>query len=64
MESTFKYIKFGTLCPAPNDDKIWIALVIAGRNTMLYNSNKPSGHFLSKIRELNALGYRAAPVSI
>ncbi|XP_038213729.1 FAST kinase domain-containing protein 5, mitochondrial [Zerene cesonia] len=62
VKSIFNNIKFGQLCPIPNDN-IWIALIIAGRNAMLYNSEKPSGHFLSKIRELNALGYHAAIVS-
>ncbi|CAG4940646.1 unnamed protein product [Colias eurytheme] len=62
VKNIFNNVKFGHLCPAP-DDNIWIALIIAGRNAMLYDSDKPSGHFLSKIRELNALGYHAAIVS-
>ncbi|CAK1551761.1 unnamed protein product [Leptosia nina] len=62
VQDVFSNIKFGTLCSAPNDNNIWIALIVVGRNGMLYKDNKPSGHFLSKIRELNALGFKAAPV--
>ncbi|XP_045525828.1 FAST kinase domain-containing protein 5, mitochondrial [Pieris brassicae] len=54
--------KFGKLHPAPNDSNIWIVLVIAGRNVLLHNSDEPCGHLLSKIRELNAMGYKSAPV--
>ncbi|XP_026765134.3 uncharacterized protein LOC113523378 [Galleria mellonella] len=57
----FKQTKFGLLQKLPNDNE-WIILVITGRNGIIHNNNTPSGHFLNKIKELNALGYNAGLV--
>ncbi|XP_049865600.1 FAST kinase domain-containing protein 5, mitochondrial [Pectinophora gossypiella] len=50
------------LIRTPPDDNRWIVLVIAGRNTVIQGSGTPSGHVLSKIRELNALGFYSTVV--
>ncbi|VVC98656.1 unnamed protein product [Leptidea sinapis] len=55
--------KFGFNWFAPNDNNIWIALIIAGRNAMIYNSDIPCGQFYMKARELNALGFCSTIVS-
>lgn len=58
----FDESKFG-LMKSPPDDNLWIALVIAGRNAIIRNTAMVTGPFLSKIRELEALGFNAALVS-
>ncbi|XP_041973394.1 uncharacterized protein LOC121729071 [Aricia agestis] len=62
VEDIFPKTKFGMI-RYPPDDNIWIVLIIAGRNAMIHNSGGPTGHFLTKQRELNKLGYCAAVVS-
>lgn len=62
VKEAFSKTKFGLLCTPPDND-IWIALVIAGRNTLIRNLNSPTGHFESKVRELQALGFNAVVVS-
>lgn len=63
VKDAFSKTKFGLLCTPP-DDNIWIVLIIAGRNTMIRNSNTATGHFGSKVKELQALGYKAVVVSV
>lgn len=61
VDKALSETKFGLLTE-PKDNNLWIALVIANRNSFL-NSGVPTGHYTSKLRELNVLGYYAAIVS-
>ncbi|XP_050342094.1 uncharacterized protein LOC126768184 [Nymphalis io] len=62
VDKVFTETKFGFIVEPP-DNNIWICLIIAGKNTIIQNTNSPTGHFYTKMKELNALGYRAALVS-
>lgn len=62
MQNAFSEQTFGLLYKPPDHNK-WIGLVIAGRNAMLQNGSGATGHFASKVRELNALGFYAGVVS-
>lgn len=62
MKDKFQSIDFGLL-RRPPDSNTWIALVIAGRNAIIYDTDIATGFFTSKIRELQSLGYHAALVS-
>ncbi|XP_034825273.1 FAST kinase domain-containing protein 5, mitochondrial [Maniola hyperantus] len=61
VDKAFSEAKFGLLTK-PIDNNYWIALVIANRNAFL-NSGVPIGHYSSKVRELNTLGFYAAIVN-
>ncbi|CAH2063323.1 unnamed protein product, partial [Iphiclides podalirius] len=56
--NTFDNKHFG-LIKTPPDDKIWIALIIAGRNVLIRNTQIPTGPFECKLKELRVLGYHA-----
>ncbi|XP_013185801.2 uncharacterized protein LOC106131292 [Amyelois transitella] len=45
------------------DHNHWIVLVIGGKNAFISGSDTPTGPFLTKIKELRALGYHAALVN-
>lgn len=59
--NVFSSETFGVLRKPP-DSSHWIVLVIAGRNGLIKNSGLPTGPFLSKVRDLQALGFHAALV--
>ncbi|XP_072942267.1 FAST kinase domain-containing protein 5, mitochondrial [Epargyreus clarus] len=61
VNEMFKDKKYGVIYPPPDDNK-WIVLVIAGRNSMIYKFDTPTGNYQAKVRELNALGFRGALV--
>lgn len=56
VQEIFSKEIFGIIKKPPNNN-IWIVLVIAGRNVMIYNSEAPTGPFIAKVRELKTLGY-------
>ncbi|XP_052738174.1 uncharacterized protein LOC112055967 isoform X2 [Bicyclus anynana] len=60
VDKAFPDVNFGLLTRPPNSN-IWVALVIANRNSFL-KSGQPTGHYSSKLRELNTLGFYAAIV--
>ncbi|XP_047545545.1 uncharacterized protein LOC125077613 [Vanessa atalanta] len=62
VDKAFSEKKFGFIMEPPNNNK-WVCLIIAGKNTIIHNTNSPTGHFYTKMKELNALGYCAAIVS-
>lgn len=62
VDKAFNNTNFAFVTKPPNDN-IWVALIIAGRNTIVQKLNTPTGHLIAKVKELNALGYRAAIVS-
>ncbi|KAJ8724989.1 hypothetical protein PYW07_015947 [Mythimna separata] len=61
VKDAFPTKEFGLLRKPPNDNH-WIALVIAGRNAIINNTDNATGFFTSKIKQLEALGYHAALV--
>lgn len=63
VKDAFSKTSFGLLRKPP-DNNNWIVLVIAGRNAIIYGSDKPTGHFQIKIKELMALEYHAVLVVI
>ncbi|OWR44429.1 hypothetical protein KGM_215972 [Danaus plexippus plexippus] len=58
VKDVFYGKQFGLLHKAPSPNH-WIVLIVAGRNSMIQNSNRASGPFNIKIKELNTLGYYA-----
>ncbi|CAG9791947.1 unnamed protein product [Diatraea saccharalis] len=52
----FYNTKFGLL-RRPPDSNSWVALVIAGKNGVINNTDIPTGPFKSKLREIEALGF-------
>lgn len=61
VKKYFNSVPFGTLHKVP-DDNIWIALIVAGKNAIIQNSDTPTGPFQTKVTELKTLGFHAALV--
>lgn len=61
VSDKFTTKEFGLL-RRPPDNNVWIALVIAGRNAIIYDTDNATGFFTSKVKQLEALGYHAALV--
>ncbi|XP_075972857.1 FAST kinase domain-containing protein 5, mitochondrial [Anticarsia gemmatalis] len=61
IESAFPTKDFGLLRRPPNDN-VWTVLVIAGKNAIIHNTDTATGFFISKIKELKAIGYNATLV--
>ncbi|XP_063635957.1 uncharacterized protein LOC134806578 [Cydia splendana] len=62
IANAFSTASFGILRKPPDNNR-WTVIVIAGRNGEIKNTGSPTGPFLSKLRDLHALGYYAALVS-
>lgn len=62
VKDAFPAKDFGLL-RRPPDNNVWIAFVIAGRNAIIHDTDTATGFFISKVRELEALGYHAVLVS-
>ncbi|XP_063823431.1 uncharacterized protein LOC135073251 [Ostrinia nubilalis] len=58
VKKQFSSVPFGNLHKPP-DGNNWVALVVAGRNTMIQETGTPTGPFETKVRELGALGFHA-----
>jgi len=56
-------VKWGQVKPAPNDGKIYLALLVGGWNTLIRNDGRPLGTMVAKIRQLKTIGYHPVLVS-
>ncbi|KAJ8726965.1 hypothetical protein PYW08_015362 [Mythimna loreyi] len=61
VKAAFSTKDFGLLRRPPNNN-VWVALVIAGRNALIHETDNATGFFTSKVKQLEALGYHAALV--
>lgn len=62
VQDMFPSVDFGLLRRPPDNDHNFTVLVIAGRNALIHGTDRATGPFFSKIRDLEALGYNATLV--
>lgn len=59
----WKSHEWGEVKKLPDNKNIWFAVVAAGWNTIIRNTEEPLGNLNAKIRHLKILGYRPVWVS-